>query len=572
MEKSMKKSIVFLLILTLVLSVGLAGCTPVEDAPADTDTDGGQVAEPSGDYVGGERGNVLTVGGTSPNGTFNPITHTTVYDRYVVDLVFERLLEVEEDGTLTTEGSLTEDYEISEDGLTYTFKMRDGIKWHDGEPVTAEDAVWTFNAIFAPDYKGPRYSAVKADIVGAAEVKNGDAETAEGVKALDETTLEITLKNAKATTLRDLGEVWVMPEHYYGNTTADEMAALDRDPIGNGSFKLKNYQVEQYLEMEPNADYWQGAPKLDGIIYKVIANEDELSEFEIGDIDAVNFEGSIENYETSEEYDHGTLINNLNNGYAYASFNFTNPIFQDKNVRQALNYALDRQGFVDSFFGDIGGFVAHAPVSPVSWAYPDESEFNDYAFNQEKAVELLEESGWVLGDDGIREKDGQKLSFKWSSYQEAAWSTKFTALAAEQWAQIGVDCNIELMDFNSLSDLTSDPGNKDEWDMYNMAWSLTPDPDMSETFSKEQFAPGNNKGFFDNEEIEKLMQDGLNEFDQEKRKEIYQELAALFNEELPYIFVYIRMDPWLVNNRVKNFTPSEFLRWTHNAHEIEIAQ
>lgn len=562
-----KKSILLLLVLVLVFTAGLVGCTPKETTPSGGDGASNSDGET---YLGSDRGNILTIGGTSPDGVFNPITNSSVYDRYIVELIFDKMLEEEADGSITTDGALAESYEISEDGLTYTFHLREGLKWHDGEPVTAEDAAWTYHAIFAPDYKGRSYGAVMQDIVGAEEVKKGQAETAEGIKVIDDLTLEITVKSPKATTLRQLGVLNIMPKHYYGGKSADEMAALDRDPLGNGKFKLKKYEVEQFVELEPNTDYWQGAPKLDGIIWKVIANVDELSEFEIGNIDAVNFEGSIENYETIKAFEHGELINNLNNGYAYAAFNFQNPILQDKNVRQALVYGLDRQGFVDSFFGDEGGFVAHAPISQVSWAYPDESELNMYSYDKDKAIALLEESGWVLGSDGIREKDGKKLAIKWVSYQEAAWSSKITALAVEQWEQIGVDCTIELMDFNSLSEMISEPANADKWDLYNMAWGLTADPDMYSTYSKTQFTPGNNRGYFENEHIEGLMVKGIEEFDQEKRKEIYQELAIEFNEELPYIYIYTRMDPWLVNKRVKNFTPSEFLYWTHNAHEIEV--
>lgn len=571
----MKRSIIFLLVLTLVLSAFLAGCKPKDtavDTPPDVADDSNK-DEPKEVYPGAERGNVLTIGGTSPDGIFNPITYSATYDYYMIELMFDGLLSVEKSGALTTEGALTKDYTISDDGLVYTFNLREGIKWHDGVEVTADDVVFTFNAIFAPDYKGRMYDLVRQDIVGAKDVKAGKAETAEGVKALDKYTVEITVEQAKANTLRGLSII-PLPKHYYGDKTADEMAALNRDPLGNGAFKLKKYEAEQYVELEANPDYWQGAPKLDGIIWKVIANVDELSEFEIGAIDAVNFEGSIENYETIEgdAYKHGTLINNMNNGYAYAGFNFTNPIFQDKNVRQALAYGLDRKGFVDSFFGDKGGFVAHTPISPVSWAYPDESQLNMYEYNKEKAIELLEASGWKLGADGIREKDGKKLAFKWNSYQEAAWSTKITALAAEQWKQIGVDCEIVLMDFNSLSTLMSDPGNKDKYDMWNMAWNLTADPDMSGVYSKTVTPPGNNRGYFDNEKIEKLMQDGVAELDEAKRKEIYQELAKEFNEELPYLYIYIRMSPWLVNKRVKNFNPSEFVYWSSDAHLIEIVQ
>lgn len=565
----LKKSVVLLLIFTMAVSTFLIGCTPKE--PVAVDPDNQATEEPGVAYPGSERGNVLTVGGTSPQGTFNPLTYSSVYDWYMIELMFDPLLQVEPSGALTTEGSLTKEYEVSEDGLVYTFHLREGVKWHDGTEVTADDVVFTFNTIFAPDYKGRAYTAVIQRILGAKDVKDGKAETAEGVKALDNYTVEITMTEAMATTLRGLA-VTPLPKHYYEKATAEEMAALDRDPLGNGAFKLKKYEVEQYVELEANKDYWQGAPKLDGIIWKVVARQNELSEFEIGSIDAVNFENSIENYEVIEAYDHAELINNWNNGYAFASFNFTNPIFQDKNVRQALVYGLDRDGFVKSFFGDLGGDVAHTPISPVSWANPDASKLNPYNYNPDKANELLDAAGWEMGNDGFRYKDGKKLAFKWTSYNEAEWSTKITALAAENWKQIGVDCTIELMDFNSLGELISDQGNKEKWDMYNMAWGLTADPDMYSTFSKTTFPPGNNRGFFQNDEIEELMLEGLYEFDQEKRKEIYQDLAVKFNEELPYIFIYVRMNPWLVNKRVKNFNPTEFTYWSKGAHLIEIAQ
>lgn len=558
----MKKSIIFLLILTLILSIGLAGCIGKETDDVDNTLE---------EYPESNTANILRIGGVGPNGIFNPNTYSTVPDEYIIDLIFEELLNIRPDGTVITEGSLAEDYKVSEDGLVYTFNMREGISWHDGKPVTAHDAVWTYNAIFDPDYKGSHYSSVMGDIVGAAEVKAGTATKAEGVKALDDYTLEIRMKESKGTTLPGLS-TWIMPAHYYGGKDEEEMEVLNRQPLGNGPFKLKQYEVGQYVEMEANIDYWQGAPKLDGIIYRVVANADGLVEFEMGNIDAVNFQSSIENYEKIKEYEHGIVINNMNNRYDYIGLNFTNPILADKNIRQALTYGLDRQSLIDSVFGQIGGVVANTPMSPVSWAYPPEEELKDYSYNKEKAIELLEESGWMPGPDGIREKDGKRLALKWISYKESDFSTKITELAADQWKEIGVHCTIELMDLNSLLDLIANPENKEKWDMWNMAWGLDVDPNMYSIFSKNQFPPGNNRGFFHNEEIEQLMKDGLAELDQENRKVIYGELGKKFNEELPYIFICIRRDPWLVNKRLINFTPSEFLRWTHNAHEISIDQ
>lgn len=567
----LKKSIVLLLVFAMVVSAFLVGCTPKTPVAVDPGTD--VVEDPGIVYPGSERGNVLTVGGTSPQGIFNPLTYASVYDWYMIELMFEPLISVEPSGSLTTDGSLTKEYKISDDGLVYTFNLREGIKWHDGTEVTSEDIVFTLNTIFKPDYKGRNYNAAMQSVVGAKDVKAGTADTASGVKALDKHTVEITVSEAMATTLRQLsGNLRPIPKHYYDKATSEEMAALDRDPLGNGPFKLRKYEVEQYVDLEANKDYWQGAPKLDGIMWKVVARQNELSEFEIGSIDAVNFENSKENYEVIADYDHANLLNNWNNGYAFTAFNFSNPIFQDKKVRQALVYGLDRAGFVQSFFGDLGGKVAHTPISPVSWAYPDVSQLNEYNYDPVKAGQLLDEAGWVMGTDGYRHKDGKKLSFKWTSYNEAEWSTKITALAAENWKQIGVDCEIVLMDFNSLGELISDQGNKGKWDMYNMAWGLTADPDMYTTFSKTTFPPGNNRGYFQNEKIEDLMLKGIREFDQAKRKDIYLELAKEFNEELPYIFVYVRMNPWLVNKRVTNFSPTEFTYWSQGAHLIEIVK
>lgn len=569
----LKKSVVLLLISTIIMTTFLVGCGSQQSVDVETDLDTNQedILGEDAMYPGFERGNVLTVGGTSLEGIFNPLTYSSVYDWYIIELMFDPLLQVTPEGALTTEGSLTKDYEISDDRLTYTFHLRDNVKWHDGTDFTAEDVVFSYHTIFAPDYKGRSYNAVLQRVVGAQDVKNGNAEIAEGIKALDDYTVEVTVTEAMVKTLNDLA-ITPIPKHYYDKATADEIAGLDRDPLGNGPFKLRNYEVEQYVDLEPNIEYWQGSPKLNGIIWKVVARQNELSEFEIGAIDAVNFENTIENYEIIEEYDHGQLLNNWNNGYTFASFNFRNPIFQDKNVRQALTYGLNRDGFVKSFFGDLGGEVAHTPISPVSWAYPDQSQLNEYEYNPDKANELLDEAGWEISDDGYRYKDGEKLAFTWTTYNEAEWSTQITALAAENWKQIGVECIIELMDFNSLSELISDPSNSDKWDMYNMAWVLTEDPDMYSTFSRTTFPPGNNRGCFENDEIEELMLKGLYEFDQKARKDIYQELAVMFNEELPYIFVYTRMNPWLVNKRVKNFNPTEFTYWSKGAHLIEIVE
>ncbi len=560
----MKKRVALLLVFALVVSMFLVGCT-TETPSVTPDVDA--TPEELVNNPGASRGNVLTIGGTNLNGVFNPITYSTAYDYWMIGAMFDALLYINEDGSLTTEGGLAEKYEVSEDGKEVIWYLRKGVKFHDGEELTAEDVAFTYDAIMRPDYQGRSYNLVR-DIVGAEERKAGTADTVPGIEIVDDYTVKLTLTAAKATTLRNLN-IMPLPKHYYDTATSEEMAALDRDPIGTGAFKVKEYVVEQYLELERFDDYWNGAAKLDGVIYKMVARTNELSEFEIGTIDAVNFENSVENYEIVAGFEHGELLNRWNNGYAYVAFNLNKPMFQDVRVRQALVYGVDRAGFVQSFFGDMGGAVAHAPISPVSWAFP-ESGLNEYNYDTAKANQLLDEAGWVMAADGWRYKDGEKLAINWKSYQEAEWAIKFPALAKENWKELGIDLEIELMDFNSLGTLVAEPANKDDWDMFNMAWGLTADPDMQSIFSKNTFPPGNNRGYYYNERVEELMEKGVLELDQAKRKEIYTELAHLFNEDLPYMFVYVRMNPWMVNKRVKNFNPTEFQYWWHNANQIEI--
>ncbi|MDR1263016.1 MAG: ABC transporter substrate-binding protein [Oscillospiraceae bacterium] len=243
------------------------------------------------------------------------------------------------------------------------------------------------------------------------------------------------------------------------------------------------------------------------------------------------------------------------------------PKLGDKRVRQALLYALDRENFILAQYGstDIAK-VGLAPLSPTSWAFPDESDLNAYAYDLDKAAALLDEAGWTLGGDGYRyNADGLKLSVKWLVYEDSPWPVTLSSMAYDSWKQIGVDLVIDRMDFNTVAAMTMDPepGEKD-FDIYTMGFSLGADPDPSGgLFDYEAFSAGgfNASGYY-NEHSQTLIKEGKTTFGTEERAAIYKEWATFMNEEVPTSIVAYRSEIWGVNDRVSGLDLGTYADWT----------
>ncbi len=240
------------------------------------------------------------------------------------------------------------------------------------------------------------------------------------------------------------------------------------------------------------------------------------------------------------------------------------PKLGDVRVRQALLYALDRAAFINAEYGPELAEVGMAPISPTSWAFPDKSDLNAYAFDLEKAAALMDEAGWKLGDDGFRYKDGEKFTIKWLVYTDSPWPGTLSGMAADTWKQLGVDLVIEQMDFNTVAARTMDakPGEKD-FDIYTMGFSLSIDPDPTGAlFDYSAYNEGgfNASGYF-NQESQDLIAKGKSLFTVEERAPIYKEWAKLMNEEVPTVIVAYRNEIWGVNNRVKGLDQNAYIKW-----------
>ena len=518
--------------------------------------------------VAKERKDTLIVGTQDPKGTFNPIYSDTTYDTEVTDLIFSGLVTIDEQGKPIPE--IADKWNISEDGKTYTFKIKPGVKFSNGEEVKAQDVAFTFTAICDPKYDGARTDAVEM-LLGYEEYNKGDAKEVEGIKVIDDHTISFTLKEVKASAIYDFN-YGIMPKSVYGFEKGgiQKIKDLFLKPVGAGPYKFVEFKQGQYVKFEKNPGYFKGEPKIPNIIFKVTNAKTVIQELKSGNVDIDGITANKQNIELVKSA--GFLDTHLynRNGYNYIGFNLREPKFQDKKVRQALTYALNRQGFIDNFFQGYA-ILTNTHASPVSWAYPDESKLNSYEFNLDKAKQLLDEAGWKMNEStGIREKDGVPMEIRWMTTADSKYVDSLIPIVKENWGELGIKVTPELMEFSTLSDKVKQ---KNDFDIYDMSWSMSVDPDPSWVFSKSQDVPGgfNSVGWHP-DKSEELIKKGIETTDQEERKKIYQEWNELINDEVPYIFLGSNKACSVVSSRVKGLELSAFKGLSSQIHKIELVE
>ena len=509
------------------------------------------------------RTDTLIVGTTDPKGEFVPIYSSTLYDLWVNNLIFDGLISNNEKGEPVP--NVAESYEVSEDGKTYTFKLNKGIKFTNGQELTAKDVAFTFTSICDPGYDGPRMDAVN-NLVGYEEYNKGDAKSVEGIKVIDDYTISFTNKNV------DAAGIWnfsygIMPESVYGFEKGNFQAVKDKllEPVGSGAYKFVHFKPGQEVKFEKNPDYWKGEPKIPYIVMKVTNAQTLLQELMAGTVDIDRVGAKPENIDPLKQAGFLNLDLYMKNGYGYIGLNYGSDKVKDPKVRQALLYGLNREGFMQSYYQGYGQ-VYNSHILPTSWAYnPDVPK---YEYNPEKANQLLDEAGWKdTNVNGVRDKDGVELELQWLTYTGSKYVDALIPIVQQSWEQIGVKVTPELMEFGTMMDKV----NNREYDIFNGAWNLSIDPDPSGIFAISQDVPGgfNNIGWR-NEEADKLLKEGKGTTNQEERKKAYAEWQLKFSEDVPYILLGNAQEMFASNSRVKGYNPSTYIDWTHDVYKLEL--
>ncbi|HWI62928.1 MAG TPA: ABC transporter substrate-binding protein [Symbiobacteriaceae bacterium] len=466
--------------------------------------------------------------------SMNPILSSSAYGSKVYSLVYASLFDFNEKWEPTP--YVADSWTYADNNTTLTIKLKQNVKFHDGSDLTAEDVVFTIATVMDKDYAGPRAS----NVAPIASISNPDKYT-----------VVIKLKEASSPLLEDINFGILQKKAFAGTPVKD----LDKHPqsfapIGAGPYKFVEYKRGQYVTLQRNENWFMsekygGAPFINTVRLRVIP-EDATAQasLENGEID---WHTPDPKDVSRLEKDFATKLGIYNyerNGWGYMTLNVTRPHLDNKLVRQALDFALDKNSVITGLM-DGRAVIPAGPIPPVSWAY--DPTIKPRAFDVAKAKALIAEAGYKLNAQGIAEKDGKPLKLAFYGSSGSSLIEGIAAIAKKNWKEIGVDLDVQLMDFNAMMDNYLKPG---KFDVSFSGFTLSLDPDQKALFHSTAVS-GFNRGRYNNPKVDKLLEDGAKESDQAKRKAIYSEYQKILSDDAPVIFVYANKYTDVVSKRIK---------------------
>lgn len=421
---------------------------------------------------------------------------------------------------------LAESVEVQPDGLKYTFKLRQGVKFHDGSELKAADVKYTIDY-----YRDP----ANASVIQTSYTGVGSVDTP------DDYTVVVNMETINADSLANWAAGPIVHSAHH-KEVGD--ATYSTSPIGTGPFKLKEWKASEYTELEAFDDYFRGRPAVDTIRMEVVP-EDAVRKaaLETGDADSSAWPLLVEDSLALEQDPNFKVFRTPGESIKHFPFNNQKPYFSDKRCRQALMYALDRQRIIDDLWNGVAQ-VAHSNLTPSSPYH--KADLKQYEFDPEKAKALLDEAGWTAGADGIREKDGVKFSFICTVKAGDQARKAIAELAQQLFKDVGVE--MQLAEAPVAEILEGMRSGTMEMSIFNWTYGSVLSPDPTDTLS---FTGGNNFAHFQNAEADKLCAEGLQVVDPEKRKPYYHRIQEIFVEEVPVL--YLQYDTWMLpfNTRVE---------------------
>ena len=492
-------------------------------------------------------GDIIVEGSIGDASNLIPILSTDATSHGISSLVFNGL--VKYDKNLNIVGDLAESWDISADGLVFTFHLREGVRWHDGQPFTADDVLFTYQVTINP--KTPTAYA-------------GDFLKVKKAAIIDSYTFRVTYDKPFAPALTSWSAS-ILPRHLLEGKEITK-SPLARHPTGTGPYIFKEWVTGQKIVLISNPDYFEGRPYIDGYIMRIIPDMATMFlELRAKGVDRMN----LTPLQYTRQTENNMFRKNFNKyrylsfGYTYLGYNLENPLFRDKRVRQAISYATNKEEIIKGVMLGLGQ-VATGPFKPGTWAH--NPNVKRYPYNPEKAKELLTDAGWKDTDgDGILDKDGKPFIFEIITNQGNEVRAKCAEITQRRLADIGIKVKIRIIEWAAF---VNDFINKRRFDATILGWTITLDPDLYDVWHSSKTKQGElNFISYKNKEVDDLLEKGRSTFDRTERKRCYDRIQEILAEEQPYTFLYVPDSLPIISARFKGIKPAplgigyNFIKW-----------
>ncbi|MGA1871646.1 MAG: ABC transporter substrate-binding protein [bacterium] len=456
----------------------------------------------------------ITIGQITSFKTLNPLLEFSGVSSQIVDIIFDGLIRRGDEGNILP--GLAVSWEMNKGGQEWVFYLRQGVKFHDGYPLTAADVEFTLNLLRDPN-RGSPYSAVYQHI--------------NKIHVRDSYTIDIQLARPSSSFIYDL-TIGIVPMHLL---QGKDMAHFNYHPIGTGPYRCIRWSSDE-VELGANQDYFMGRAHIDRVVIRSFKNQDiAWAHLMQGEIDVfLSLRPSA--YEIIKKISHFKVYSTIRPYYYLICFNLANPLFQDRRVRQALNYAVDKQRIVNKVVKE-KKLISSGTIFPYSWAF--DSTIKPYPCDPKKALKLLAEAGWQDTDgDHILDKNNQPFEFQLFLPEGHDEMETASLMLMEQLSDIGVMVKAKKLPVDILSQeylLTK------EFEAIFLYIFSDSDPDKNYQFwHSSQIKNGFNMFSYRNSKIDQLLDEGRSTTDREQRKEIYAHYQQHMKEDPPGIFLFWR--------------------------------
>ena len=512
-EDNMKKRVLSLCLAGL-MAASLTGCGGAGNAAETTAAAGAENSAAASEAGASEGKEELVFVNYRDIRDLNP--HLYAGEMYAQEMLYETLVNITADGY---EGCLAESWDITDDGRTYTFHIRDGVKFSDGEVCDANAIKANFDAI----------------------IENKDRHTwlemmnlLVGVSAPDDKTFVIELSEPYYPLLTELGVTrpfaMISPKAMKDGSTKDGVNAY----IGTGPYVLTDFVTDEYAVFEANENYWGEQPKIKKITVKVIPdNQTRILALEKGEIDMIFGKNMIDADAINQYTGNDKFTVSLSDPTSTRQIvlNTTRDVLADKEVRQALQHATNKQAISDGIFYGLEQPADTLFAKTVPYC---DIDLEPYAYDVELAQSMLDEAGWVVGADKIREKDGQKLNIDLLYNSDSVTEKAIAEYLQSEYQKIGISLNIHGEEEQSYRD-NMKAGNFDM--VFNICWGTPYDPQSSLAAMR---APvygdyAAQLGLEDKADIDQAITDILVSTDETKRQELYTFVLTRLHEDAVYI-------------------------------------